>query len=291
MAWQGDGTFTRSNGTNSGDETWQDDAAAGTAIRADRHDTHDQDLADGIAACLTKNNETKPTASFLPNASATYNLGSKALQWVSGFLSGGLTFKERADHVQSPAATYGELWVKSDTPNALMFTDDTGLDYNLTAESPTLGTEQATTSGTEIDFTGIPSWAKRVTINFVGVSTSGTDPIWIQLGDSGGFETTGYLGAASRLSASAVATENETSAVLVNINAAGSVLHGSVALTLQNSATFTWVASGTIGQSNTTRVILTGATKTLSAALDSVRITTSTATDTFDAGAINILYE
>ena len=91
MAWNGSGTFTRTNGTNAGSTTWQDDAAAGTKITASNHDTHDEDLATAINSSLTKNNETKPTAHFLPNADASYNLGSASAQWVNLFLSGDAT--------------------------------------------------------------------------------------------------------------------------------------------------------------------------------------------------------
>ncbi len=81
MAWNGSGVFTRTNGTNTGQETWQDDKAVAIKIRADRHDTHDQDLAEGIAACLTQNNESKPTAHFLPKVTDSYNLGSATYKW------------------------------------------------------------------------------------------------------------------------------------------------------------------------------------------------------------------
>ena len=61
MAWDGNGAFSRTNGVNSGSTTWQDDRDAGTKIRADRHDTHDQDLSAGINACLAKNGENAAT--------------------------------------------------------------------------------------------------------------------------------------------------------------------------------------------------------------------------------------
>jgi len=51
------------------------------------------------------------------------------------------------------------------------------------------GTAVASTSGTSIDFTSIPSWVKRVTVMFAGVSTNGTGSYLIQIGDSGGIET------------------------------------------------------------------------------------------------------
>lgn len=90
MAWSGVGTFSRTNGTHTGSSTWVQDRDAGDYILATRHDTHDQDLADGINACLTKNNETKPTATFLPNADGTLDLGSSSVRWRKGFFSGEL---------------------------------------------------------------------------------------------------------------------------------------------------------------------------------------------------------
>lgn len=57
MAWNGSGTFSRTNGDHTGTNTWQQDATDGIKIRADRHDVHDQDLSDGINACIAKNGE------------------------------------------------------------------------------------------------------------------------------------------------------------------------------------------------------------------------------------------
>jgi hypothetical protein len=52
----------------------------------------------------------------------------------------------------------------------------------------TSGTAVASTSGTSIDFTSIPLWVKRITVMFAGVSTNGTSPFLVQLGDAGGIE-------------------------------------------------------------------------------------------------------
>jgi hypothetical protein len=155
---------------------------------------------------------------------------------------------------------------------------------------PVLGTEQATTSGTAINFTGIPSWATKIVIQFVGVSTSGTSVPIIQIGDSGDIETTGYLGSGADVVGAAAA--NYTAGFGIGQGwAAANVAHGHIVLTLEDSAGFTWVASGSIGISNAAQVFLTTGSKSLSAALDRVRITTAGGTDTFDAGAINVLYE
>lgn len=110
MAWNGSGTFSRTNGTHTGSSTWVQDRDAGNYILASRHDTHDQDLADGIGACLTKNNETKPTAHFRPNADATYDLGSGSLQWRALYLSGAATILGRVGiGGAAPSAYWSEI--------------------------------------------------------------------------------------------------------------------------------------------------------------------------------------
>lgn len=64
MAWNGTGTFSRTNGTNTGATVWAQDEAGAVDIESDRHDTHDQDLADGINACLAKNGENAMTGNL-----------------------------------------------------------------------------------------------------------------------------------------------------------------------------------------------------------------------------------
>lgn len=156
----------------------------------------------------------------------------------------------------------------------------------------TLGTPQTTTSGTSIDFTGIPSGVKRVSINFVGVSTSGTDALLVQIGDSGGIESTGYLGAGSGIfGTNSTAATNYTAGFGIRSTAAANVLHGTLNLMLVDSSTNTWVATGNISASNDTFVFLTSGSKSLSDVIDRVRITTTGGTNTFDAGSINIQYQ
>ena len=111
MGWDGNGVMSRTNGTNTGAETWQDDAAAATKIRADRHDTHDQDLSDAIGACLTKNNESKPTADFLPNVDASYDLGSASARWADIHYSGSIIGPAAVSNYI--AFTGGQIWAGS----------------------------------------------------------------------------------------------------------------------------------------------------------------------------------
>ena len=155
----------------------------------------------------------------------------------------------------------------------------------------TSGTSVASTSGTSIDFTGIPSWVKRITVMFQGVSTNGSSYVQIQLGDSGGIETSSYLGTASTVTASSVGTDNISSGFSIRAADAASVRHGQFVISLINPSTNTWVASGLFGFSNSALTTQTGGSKSLSDTLTQVRVTTVNGTDTFDAGTINILYE
>jgi hypothetical protein len=154
------------------------------------------------------------------------------------------------------------------------------------------GTAVASTSGTSIDFTSIPSWVKRVTVMFVGVSTNGTSKPSIQLGDSGGIETTGYAGSTSAIASASANSSNFTSGFEFNTVQTGSaVLHGSAVFSLFSASTNTWVCNAALMDSASTYSSLAGGSKSLTGVLDRVRITTANGTDTFDAGSINILYE
>jgi hypothetical protein len=151
------------------------------------------------------------------------------------------------------------------------------------------GTVVASTSGTSIDFTGIPSWVKKITVMFSGVSTNGISDILLQLGDSGGIETTGYLGASVSIADANVTTgENFTTGFGSITQLAAHVCHGFLSIVQLTGDT--WICSGTVARSNVSNVISTAGSKTLSAALTQIRITTNGA-DTFDAGSINIIYE
>jgi hypothetical protein len=151
-----------------------------------------------------------------------------------------------------------------------------------------LETAKASTSGTSVDFTGIPSWVKKITVMFQGVSTNGTSDFLIQLGDSGGIETTGYLGASSAIGAT-VASTNYTAGFGSAQNNAANLTHGSFVITLFESNT--WTIAGLVARSNFAGTITTAGSKTLSDTLDRIRITTSNGTDTFDAGSVNLLLE
>jgi hypothetical protein len=141
-------------------------------------------------------------------------------------------------------------------------------------------------SGTSVDFTGIPSWAERITVVMSELSTNGSSAVVVQLGDSGGIETSGYAGSISI--GTSVTTFSSNFIVHNNIAASTSAY---VYVTITNVSGNVWVESGTAASSAANAMAVSTGGKTLSATLDRIRITTVNGTDTFDAGTINILYE
>jgi hypothetical protein len=154
----------------------------------------------------------------------------------------------------------------------------------------TSGTAVASTSGTSIDFTGIPSWVKRITVMFKGVSTSATSNWLVRLGTSSGVASSGYLGAGSYNGASNAGT-NSTTGFIFNVAGGAQIMHGSMIISLQDSATNTWVQQSALGDSSQAYIFFSSGSAVMSGVLDRLRITTVNGTDTFDAGSVNILYE
>lgn len=153
------------------------------------------------------------------------------------------------------------------------------------------GTAVASTSGTSIDFTGFPSWVKRVTVMFNGVSLSGTADFLVQIG-AGSITTTGYNNSVVRHGTSAGNVySSSTSGFLLGTSngAATDVTYGNVVLT--NVSGNSWVVLGSIGTLTNGGISQSRGGIALAGTLDRIRITTSNGTDAFDAGSINILYE
>jgi hypothetical protein len=147
-----------------------------------------------------------------------------------------------------------------------------------------------TASGTAVDFTGIPSWVKRITVMFSGVSTNGTSLLLIQLGDAGGVETadyTSYSYGGAFASSNIAGTSNTNGFLIMRSVTAASLMFGQMVFTKIDGTT--WVGAGTTNSS--TYSASNAGAKTLSDTLTQVRITTVNGTDTFDAGTINIMYE
>ena len=145
-----------------------------------------------------------------------------------------------------------------------------------------------TASGTAVDFTGIPSWVKRITVMFSGVSTSGTSSHSFLLGTSSGFATSGYTGVSGYFGGAVASTNLSTSFVSYS-DLASDLKSGMIVFSLIGSNT--WSCAGQSAYHARAFTQFTTGSVTLSGTLDRVRITTVNGTDTFDAGTINILYE
>lgn len=153
------------------------------------------------------------------------------------------------------------------------------------------GTAVASTSGTSIDFTSIPSWVKRITVMLQGVSTNGTSQKLFQLGTGSTTYTTSGYSNVSTFVAGSVGTLAYTNGFnLYNLVTAADTISGVIVFT--NLTGNTWACSGSVGQSTGTAIsAFTNGSIALGAALTAVRFTAANGTDTFDAGTINILYE
>jgi hypothetical protein len=157
------------------------------------------------------------------------------------------------------------------------------------------GTAVASTSGTSITFTSIPSWVKRVTLMLQGVTTSGSTLI-LQIG-SGSIETSGYVSSSFGVGNTGnvvTATNNTAAFQLTSTILASGVYSGTISLTLLNSSTNIWTSSGNLSQTGGGFVGGYGSagTKTITGGvLTQIKLFTNSGTDTFSAGSINILYE
>ena len=157
-----------------------------------------------------------------------------------------------------------------------------------------LGTVQSSTSGTAINFTGIPSYAKRVTLLFNGVSQSSTNDILVQLGVGTTPTTSGYTQGQSVLVFTGGGTTVTTSSAGIPITnfLPAYIINGRLVIDKFASSGNTWLATGhftttagAIGAINSSGVV------SLSGALGMVRVTTAAGTAPFDLGSINIVWE
>lgn len=175
----------------------------------------------------------------------------------------------------------------TDTQTLTNKTLSTGLVMGVSAV--TSGTAVASTSGTNINFTGIPSWVKRITVMLNGVSTNGTSNLQIQIG-AGSIVTTGYVSSSAFVFAGTPVTVVATTGFVIYYNSASYTYSGAITMCLLSGNT--WVSNHTVGGTALTVASISGGGSiALGGVLDRVRVTTANGTDTFDAGSINILYE
>ena len=144
-------------------------------------------------------------------------------------------------------------------------------------------------TGNSVMFSSIPASARRVTVMLADVGIGGTTQVRLRLG-AGGIATTGYN--SNAIFAETIATRGElrddgfhTSA---NESAVGERRNGTY--TLSHLGNNTWVCTGHFSSWPTYNTFCAGSI-TLSGVLDRVQLSVTNATDTFVAGAVNVMYE
>jgi hypothetical protein len=183
----------------------------------------------------------------------------------------------------SGATTADVITVSSTTVNVAANLQQNGVATSRLVQAAA----QASTSGSSISFTGIPSWVKKITVMFSGVSVNASATVYIRLGTSSGATTSGYLGAAFYINAGNANQASTYWPVDGTSTGAASLRHG--VYTIANVTGNTWAMSGGTSNSNDTGTSVTNGSIPLAATLDRVLIEPSSGA--FDAGTINILYE
>ena len=190
-------------------------------------------------------------------------------------------------YIQSTQATAG-AWATSPSNVAGMGGAILPQQFPTINSATALSYTSATNGGTTLDFVSLPSWVKRITIAFQDLSLSASAQILVRLGTGAtpSYATSGYSSTSGEVSGSASAT-SRTDGFNMSTNSSSQTVSG--IMTIVNITGNAWVSSHAVKQSTST-VMLGGGDITLGAVLTAVRIT-STSSDTFDNGSVNILYE
>jgi hypothetical protein len=200
--------------------------------------------------------------------------------------------------VESPNSANSRTITLPDATTTLVGTDATQTLTNKTISSSTiqggaltLMTAQASTAGTTIDFTGIPSWVRRITVMFDRVSVSGTSTMGVVLGTTSGFEVTGYNGMAMATTTGGNAAITLSASFLLYDNTPNATMLNSGHMVITRLTGNTWVASASVGNDGASRFRIMGGSKVLGGEITQLRVLTTNGTDTFDNGTINVMYE
>lgn len=176
-----------------------------------------------------------------------------------------------------------------DTASQTLTNKTLGSGLVMGASAITAGTAVTSPSGTSIDFTGIPSWVKRITLvaNDISFAAAGTSRI--RIGTSSGLVSTGYSsanGTISNANTTVVSTITDGFPGPITGSAAATA---TIVCTIFNVTGNTWTAitqairpTDSLTQNGVGFIALAGI-------LDRISIVATTST--FDAGTINILYE
>jgi hypothetical protein len=230
-------------------------------------------------------------AGFMFNSDALQDTGmSWASDGVMNVRCNGVTVGQfNSTGFTGNSATANSATNATNATNATTSTTCTGNSATATY-APLISSTAQSLSGATVSFTGIPSWAKRITIMCTGLSTNGTAPPLIQLGyGATTYATSGYSGATDMFQSTPSA-----SLISAGINLTGGTAvaadsyQGCLTLTLMTGNT--WVGTFVGSQTNAARLCFTSASIGLPATLTAIRFYIN-GTQVFDAGSANIMYE
>lgn len=245
--------------------------ASGAAVRSD--------LNNALSAIVSLNSgATEPTTMFayMMWADTTAGLIKQRNAANSAWVTVGTLGSANLGLVPAPTV--------AGTADQVLGTNGSGVQSWVDRARLVRGTAAASTSGVNVDFTGLPSWVRKITVMLRGASTNGASPVQVQLGTASSFETSGYASSAFYYNTGTVSSS--TTGLVIDQGGATAARDGSV--TILNITGNEWVHSGAILSIGPA---LSAGSKTLAGALTRIRITTVNGTDTFDAGSINIIYE
>lgn len=231
-------------------------------------------ITSASAAAVFLTSASAALSTYLTSASASSALALK--QGVIAFADEGTTL-----------STAGSVATVSFVGSGLSASLTSGLLTVTSSGGSTLGTEAATTSGATVDITGLPAGTKKIFIMYNNVSTGTNGSAFgLRLGDSGGFEATGYV---STNQTGTTITTSTTGFLISQAPTATSLFSGHVLLTRVNSSHL-WILSSILAADATDGVSVSAGSKTLSAELTQLRLY-QTGAGSYDAGSVNIIYE
>ena len=202
------------------------------------------------------------------------------------------TLTTQGDIVVKGASALERLAKGTASQQLRMNSGATGLEYFTPSSAGfTHGTEQATSSGTGVTFSGIPAGVSMIVVAWDDVTLDSASAISVQLGDAGGIETSAYDIIRGYWRASSTTLVGGGSAgfdLLINFSA-GYGCAGQMILTLKDPANHTWVYTGMAQASSPSQVMGGAGDKSLSAELTQLKF--KPLAGNFTGGSVNIMYQ